>query len=714
MSHPHSDTIPAPGRQSTQPLDAATLSLYFQTALNAHRAGSLVEAEDGYRRILALREDHADSYHMLAILQQQQGNFGEAEQLIRRALAIREDPAILGNFGKFLFEAGRGAEAEQIYRRAVQLKPDFAEAHYMLGVLSHAKEGLDEAEAAYKRALNLNPGHPFAHYDLSRLLAAQGRLAEAETALRSALALRPDFAPISNDLGNVLYQTGRRSEAEALYRRALALNPDDANAHYNLANLLRDDKRRREAEESYGRALALRADFAEAHNNFGNLLQETKRMTEAEAAYRRTLALSPDFASAHYNLGKVLQATKRLSEAESCFRRALELWPDSVDTYNNLGLLLHELKRLDEAESAYRRALALQPENSDIYNNLGNLLKETSRIDESEAAYRLSLRLDPTNAITFYNLGLLLLGLGRLEEAWFFHDYYYQVPIQKSLDGVFGPPYRLWRGESLEGKSLLIWPEHGYGDYIQCARYVPMLKKRGVSKLTLVCAPALEPLLETVQGVDAIVTDPASVAAVDYWTFPLNLPLRFGTSLQTVPDRQPYLQAAPARLERWRGRLSCEGRKVGLVWKGNAINLNDCNRSLPNLATLAPLWDVPGVNFFSLQKGQGEEEAQQAAAAGKLVALGNEIADFADTAAIVAQLDLLICVDTAAAHVAGALGKPCWVLLPKFGTDWRWLMDRTDSPWYPQGMRLFRQTDLSDWSATVEAVRAALQEWMTA
>ncbi|MEJ1959082.1 MAG: glycosyltransferase family 9 protein [Nitrosomonadales bacterium] len=213
----------------------------------------------------------------------------------------------------------------------------------------------------------------------------------------------------------------------------------------------------------------------------------------------------------------------------------------------------------------------------------------------------------------------------------------------------------------------MIHPEQGFGDYIQFARYAPLLKARGVSRLTVFCNPSLKALLESMGSIDAVITDLASAPLHDYWSFPLSLPLYFGTTVDNIPATLPYLHALPERVERWHERLSQKGFRVGLVWKGNPGHKNDANRSLPGLAILAPIWTVPGVMFYSLQKGQGEDEANHPPPGQPVIPLGSDIRDFADSAAIVAQMDLVICVDTAIAHLAGALGKPCWVLLPAFG-----------------------------------------------
>ena len=269
-------------------------------------------------------------------------------------------------------------------------------------------------------------------------------------------------------------------------------------------------------------------------------------------------------------------------------------------------------------------------------------------------------------------------------------------------------------GEAIAGKALIVWTEQGHGDYVHFVRYVPLLKQRGASRVTIACAPPLKALLETVAGVDAVVTQHENVPDHDFWVFPLSLPMHFATSLESIPATLPYLRALPEHVQQWQRRLSADALKVGLVWKGNPGHANDARRSLANLSMLAPLWSVPGLRFFSLQKGSGEDEADNAPAEQAITALGKDIGDFADTAAIVSQLDLVICVDTAVAHVAGALGKPCWVLLPHTECDWRWQKERSDTPWYPGVMRLFRQTQADRWINTIAEIMDCLRLWQEA
>jgi Flp pilus assembly protein TadD len=543
-------------------------------------------------------------------------------------------------------------------------------------------------------------------------LLSHGQSREALAKVTKALKLQPGNVAALNIAGVCSHRLGKLKEAEMFWRRALKEDPGYADAHNNLGNLFSQTRRLTEAEAAWRRALKFRPDHADAHNNLGNLLKQTQRLPEAEAAWRRAIEIRPDHADAHNNLGNLLSETKRFAEAEAAWRRALKFRPNHADAHNNLGNLLKRAKRFPEAEAAYRRALDFRPDHADALNNLGNMLKQVKHFAEAEAVFRQALAFRPGHVEAGYNLGALLLGTGRLSEGWPHHEarYHDEMPGRVVRPSLAWPQ---WQGESLQNKSILVHCEQGFGDQIQFVRYLAGLKARGASRVTLICSAPLQPLFENIAGADVVLTtdELAKAPSHDYWTLLLSLPLRFATTLDSIPARIPYLSAAPDRLSAWEPRLPAGALRVGLVWAGNAAQNNDANRSLPGLAALAPLWDMPGIQFVSLQKGQAEEEAAAPQSGQPLTHLGSDIRDFADSAAIVAQLDLVICVDTAIAHLAGALGKPCWILLPAVNPSWRWLEERTDSPWYPGTMRLFRQRDLDDWAPTILEVAQSLRQF---
>ncbi|WP_374669209.1 tetratricopeptide repeat protein, partial [Ramlibacter sp.] len=552
-----------------------------------------------------------------------------------------------------------------------------------------------------------------AYADSARAAPGGVRPIALQLAVRSGRVVRPEAAEqarlADNDYAAAtrLWRQGQLAEAEVLYRAALAREPTHASAHNNLANLMRQQRRLDEAEAQY--RLALQADPRHLHalTNLGSLLAMQRRPDEAEPLLREALAIAPDSVDVLSNLGTLLDDVGRRDEAEALYQRALALDPDHAGALSNLGSLLMHQGRLEEAERHIRRALELQPRMTEALINLAFLLRALGRPQEAESTYRRALEIEPGNSLAELNLCFLLLAQGRLREAWPLHGARLQPQRRQVNTRVPTFPWPQWRGEPLQGRSLVIWPEQGLGDAIQFLRYARLLKQRGLARLTVVCQPSLAPLLRTLEGVDAVEVNVSAVPPHDFWVLLMDLPERFDTSLETIPADLPYLRPDPARLGQWSPRLPA-GRRVGLVWRGSPGHRNDAHRSLPGLATLAPLWKVPGVQFVSLQKGAGEDEAAQPPAGQPVIDLGRHFSDFADAAAVVSQLDLVICVDTSVAHLAGALGKPVWLLLPRLGTDWRWLMNREDSPWYPGVMRLFRQRVVDDWAEVVGRIAQAL------
>ena len=430
---------------------------------------------------------------------------------------------------------------------------------------------------------------------------------------------------------------------------------------------------------------------------------------EAERCLRQALELAPDFAEALANLGLLRERAGAVAEAELCYQRAIAIRPGSLQIYLNLGVLLMGRKRFAEAEAVYRQALRLAPNAPSAWSNLGVLLTCMKREDEAEQCYRKALELDGSYAKARFNLGYILLRQGRLEEGW----RCLEARIgYDALNNHFTCPR--WRGETLNDKSIIIGFEVGHGDMIQFCRYVSVLKAMGAVRISVICHPGLKVLFGTLSGVDEVMSfdDNVPTSGWDFWTPPMSLPYYCQTRLDSIPATIPYLTADPAKVKKWSRLLASSGPRVGLTWRGNPRFENDGDRSLPSLDLLAPLGQVGGVEFISLQKGAGEEDAQRPPKGLRLTPLGGALEDFSDTAAAVEGLDLVISVDTAVAHLAGALGKPCWLLLPDYRTDWRWLTDRTDSPWYPDRMRLFRQPPGGGWPPVIAAVVKALQGWI--
>jgi len=698
------------------PTHAPSIADWHQSAASLCLAGQYAQALSMVKPVL---ESHpaltggalAEALNIAAVCSLGLSQFADAQAYWRQAIETKPDFVDAYNhLGMLLKGLGCLPEAEAIYRQLLSIRPDLAEASNNLGAVLYDLGRLHDAEAAYRQALAIRADYAQAHYNLGIVLYDLRRLHEAESAYRQALVLSPD-AGTYNNLGNVLKELGRLPEAEAAYRQALILRPQHAEALNNLSNVLKELGRLPEAELACRAALTIRPDYAEAHLNLGALMAALKRLPDAEMSYRQALVVRPAYAQAHYNLGIVLHTLGRLPEAEAAYRQALMIRPDIVEAHNNLGIVLWALHRLPDAVAAYRQALALRPDLAEAHHNLGNVLKELGHLTEAKAAFRRALAIRADYHDAKVSLATLLLSMGEFEEGWQLYDARYDQPgfIHHQTQSLLQCPR--WRGEALAGKSLLVWQEDGLGDMVQFGRYLPLLKAQGAVHVAFACAPALHRLFATVEGVDAVIdheTAQARALEYDYWTSPMSVPLHLRTTTDAIPD-PIRLQPDPLLADHWRARLATlpPGRKIGLVWKGNPKHHNDSNRSLPSLATLAPLWSVPGVSFVSLQKGQGEEEGQSPSAGQPLLHLGTDLTDFADTAAIIGELDLVICVDTSAAHIAASLGKPCWVLLPREDIDWRWMRERDDSPWYPQTLRLFRQSADENWPEAVERVRLA-------
>ena len=567
------------------------------------------------------------------------------------------------------FQAGRLSEAEAIFRQILAVDPDNAAALQLLGCIAHETGRHDQAFAFFSQAIQGNPADPFLHFNLGVSLEEQGKAHEAMVCYRKALELNPNYAEAYNNMGTVLHAQGKPSDAVSYYHKALALSPNDARAHNNLGMALQQIGKLDESLACYRKALEINPNYAEAHNNLGSVFHELGKATEALTCYREALALSPNYAQAHNNLGVVLQKLGNVEEALSCYRRALELKPDYADAYNNLGSAFQDLAKPAEAVTSYRKALQLKPDYPGAQWNLSTALLLCGDLAKGLALYE--KRFD---------------GAAKSE-----------VAVSRKMLETLSAKAR-WQGDKLQGRTLLIWTEQGLGDSLMMLRYLPLLEEKGAGKLYVACPSGLARIFRNMPCVDQVISDglPA-LESFDCHCPMMSLPYLFDTRLETIPNTVPYITVPPDMMGKWASRLkSMMGLKVGLSWAGSRTQRKDALRSI-SPQRLAPLLATPGVQFISLQKGESCESVTNWMA---------ECGDFLDTAALMQQLDLIISVDTSVAHLAGALGKPVW-LLNRFESEWRWLMDREDSPWYPT-MRIFRQPALYDWDSVIKRVAEAL------
>ncbi|MBL8200612.1 MAG: tetratricopeptide repeat protein [Chromatiales bacterium] len=609
-------------------------------------------------------------------------------------------------------QAGRLAEAEALYRRILAGYPRHPDALHFLGLLAHQRGQHADAVALMDQALHEAPGHAACHSNRGNALLALGRPDEAVASFHQALALDRNFAEAHLNLGNALQQQGLPDEAIASYRRALRLKPQSAETHYNLGRVYEAQGKTADASRSYRRAVTLRPDYAEAHFNLGNVLQAAGQPQEAVASYQRAVTLKPDHAEAHNNLGAQLEITGRLDEAAASYRRALALRPDFPEAHNNLGNVLLAAGRPDEAIASYQAAIARRPDYAEAHNNLGNALQAAGRLDEAVRSHDRALGLRPDFPDARWNKSFALLLQGDFAAGWPLFEARWELLGNHPDVPVFDRP--LWLGDApLAGRTLLVHHEQGLGDTLQMLRYVPLLAARG-ARVVLQVPAALAALAATVPGVDAVVAPGTPLPPHDLHCPCMSLPLACGTTLSTIPAEVPYLSVPEVVRAAWQARLGDRSGqpRIGLAWSGSTAHRNDRQRSVA-LRDLLPLLATPA-EFHSLQKEYRPDDQEQFAADGRLRDWSAALDDFADTAGLIGRLDLVIAVDTAVAHLAGALGKPVWLLLPA-APDYRWLLGRTDSPWYPT-MRLFRQPAPGNpgdaWQPVLHELSAALATFL--
>ena len=486
----------------------------------------------------------------------------------------------------------------------------------------------------------------------------------------------------------------------------MAIKPDYADALNNRGITLQELKRFDEALASYDRVLAIKPDYAEALNNRGNTLQELKRFDEALASYDRALAIKPDYAEAHSNRGNTLQELKRLDEALASYDRALAIKPDYAEALNNRGNSLQDLKRLNEALASYDRALAIKPDYAEAFNNRGNTLQELKRLDEALASYDRALAIKPDYADALNNRGITRLLSGHFQEGWVDYEWRWQTKDFSTRRPKLDAPD--WQGEDIAGRSILVFTEQGMGDVIQFARFLPLLARRG-AKVTFGPPANLIRLLRPLGTQIELVGSLKSGKTYDFQCALMSLPLWFGTDLNSIPAQIPYLKPEADLAARWSRRIGDQGFKIGIAWQGNPVGKIDQGRSYP-LSELVPLARMPGVRLISLQKYHGLDQLGHLPSDVTVETLGDDFDGgqdaFIDTAAVMSHLDLIITSDTSIAHLAGTLGRRTWVAL-QYVPDWRWLLDRDDSPWYPS-LRLFRQETHGDWKGVFSRMEKKL------
>ena len=596
--------------------------------------------------------------------------------------------------------SGDAAAAETLCRKILKLRPDNAATLHFLGVLAAQNGRLQESTLLLSQSIALDPTAECCGA-LGAVLEQQCRMEAALVAYRQARDLEPLESAGWESLAQALDRMGQFEESSAVWARRVRMEPARSDLLQDLcfhwANALALAGHKEAAREQFRKLTALAPHFIKGWFHLGIIETQLNNTPAAVIAYDKLLALAPTHAKGWNNLGILKQASGDLQPAMDCYQRAIQAEPEFTQALYNFGSVLQLTGRMEEAAAAYEQVLRHEPSNTAALNNYGNTLVQLNRVREAAGIFDQVLEQLPEDPMARYNRGLVRLLLGDLRRG--FADYEARLELTPVTQCHSQAP--LWTWQPLSGKTILLSAEQGLGDTLQFIRYAALVAGIG-AHVVVQCPAPLVKLLETAPGVNLVLANGQTVPPHDFQIPLLSLPQRLQATLDTIPATGPYLFTRRDLTKRDRLKGSPSVRRVGIAWAGNPHHANDKNRSLP--ASFLDFTGLKGIQFISLQKDLPPPPG--------LIDARDQMADFAATGDFVSQLDLVISVDTAIAHLAGAMGKPVWILLA-FAPDWRWMMDREDSPWYPSA-RLFRQTKANDWQGVMERVRQSLENWDTA
>jgi tetratricopeptide (TPR) repeat protein len=634
------------------------------------------------------------------------GDLAGAEQHYRQAVSTHpENAKARFKLGYTLQESGRTGEAEQALRQAANCDPAIADIWFLLGEGARAKDAT-QSIATLRRCLHIDPAFEVAYSSLIGVLLNQQRFDEAASALSTAVQHFPHSLEFNFLLGNIHFEQEHFAEAVLHFKAAIAIQPENDNSYGNLAQALEKLDQLDHARKAIQYACILNPGAAEWQMNDGVIAQKDNRLDYAIESLQRALALRPDYADAHANLGSVYQKKRQFDLAEASYREALRCNRTAAELHFNLGSVLFDRLQLQAAVDAYQSALQLNPAHDRAQLNLASTLIALRQFPAALTHIEAVVTLQAEHADAHWNKAVLLLLLGDFLNGWREYEYRWKTTTQQESAQYTQPQ---WMGsEDIRGKTILIFAEQGLGDTIQFVRFVTEVKAKGATVLLQV-QPPLQKLLSNFNGVDHLFSQHDKLDGVpfDFQCPLMSLPFALRTQLETIPTQVPYIDAPADRVQHWREQFPSSSKpRVGLVWAGNPNHKNDHNRSM-SLQTLAPLLGITDLNFLSLQKEVPKPDRDLFDTIDTLQDLSPHLTDFAETAAIIANLDLVIAVDTSVAHMVGALGVPAWIMLPD-NPDYRWLLDRADCPWYPSA-RLYRQARAGDWSDVIDAIGADLR-----
>jgi tetratricopeptide (TPR) repeat protein len=680
----------------------------LQNAIQYVYRGDLQTADQMLRRIKAKDERNFDAIHMLGVVCSELGKFDEAERFFKIALSIDSKfPPLYRNYGLFLSKTRRFQEAIDKFNIAIRLAPNFVPLYSDRGNALKRLGKLDEAISDHDRAISLSPQFFGFYNNRGNALIEKGLYLKALADFDAAIQLDPHYADAHCGRGNALMHLKRYEEAFHAHEKALSIKPNLENAWIGKGSVLCNQKQYGPALAAYDKALSINSDLADAWFGRGNVYLDLKRYDEALAAYEKALSINPDLADAWVSRGNVYSGLKRYDEALAAYDKALSINPDLSDAWVSRGNAYSDLKRYEEALAVFDEALRIDPEAAEAYLSRANTLHILGRNVEALNSLNKAVEIDPVYAEAHFNRSLVLLTLGKYAEAW--EEYEWRNKVSgPDVNKSFTEPLLL-NLDGIQGATVFLYGEQGFGDYIHFCRYVKLISGKGTKVILEVPKPLFQ-LFKSLDGVSELIEAGESIPSFDYHCSLMSLPRLFGTTLENVPNQVPYLLPESDKVKAWATRLGAKSKmRIGLVWctgvRPNQWSGNE-RRNIP-LAKFALLRDLDIV-FYSLQKGeQAVSEFKALLRSGwngpTITDWTDDLNDFSDTAALIENLDLVISVDTSTAHLAGAMAKPVW-LLNRFDIDWRWL---PNSPWYPT-VKLYRQPEAGNWDQMIESVRVDL------
>jgi len=695
----------------------ASIQAQLKMALQLHQRGDFQGAEAHYSQVLSVEPNNYTALVNVATIYLSKGEWQRAERSLKWAsLTNGANPEIFYKLGFSLQQQGKLDEAIVAYQKVLKQQENYSAAYSQLGMIYHQQGKFEEAIAAFRKCIALEPNSADGYYNLGYTLQSSDQFEESIPYYLQALKLQPQHSSAQMNLAIAFRKHGKLPEALNSFQTALTLQPNDASLHYNYALTLYEAGQIKEAVSAYQKAISLKPDYPEAYFDLINIYLKEHSSEHAINSLNQADALKAYLPEMYYNLGFAFQCLDKLDEAVFCYQQVVKIHQQHFPTYTNLAICLKRQEKFVESIAAFQKALAIKPSSSDmnvlheVFYNYGLTLYSNGQIEEAISAYKEAIKLKEDYPEARLSLGLALLLIGNYPEGW--PEYEFRL---SDMEKYKIPNLTKWNGTLNDAPELILLGEQGIGDVIQFLRYGKLLKK-SFPVVSIAVDKSLCNLVERTKIFDQVYSFPVLPSSYNpnaKWIFVLSLPGLLDISYQNPILTEPYMIAEAKQSEFWYSKFQATSSLVvGLNWQGNP-KVEECNdfkgRSF-KLSEYELLASIPGIQFVSLQKGYGSEQLETCTFKDKFVDCQDEISaawDWLETAAIINSCDLIITSDTSVAHLAGALGKPTWILLKKI-PEWRWGLEGETSPWYPS-VRLLRQTEAENWMHVMHKVKEELQ-----